>query len=72
MERRFQAANIAAAVETSENDSLLVVDPEMGTVPEPTIQVANQNMDEINALKARMSAMETFEARRQAIEQGKS
>jgi hypothetical protein len=77
VERRYKAANIAAAMGTNENDSLLVVDPDMGRmVPELTIQVVNHNVGKIEALEARMNAMETLEARvnarLQAIEHGKS
>jgi hypothetical protein len=86
VERRYQGVNSAAAGGTTENESLLVVDPELGAVPEKTVQVVNHNVHEIEGLKkdhealksehetlkARMNAMETHEARLQAIEQGKS
>jgi hypothetical protein len=46
----------AAAAGMDENDTLLVVDAEMGKVPEQTIQVVHQNVDEIEALKAEHAA----------------
>jgi hypothetical protein len=67
---RVRKHETAAAAGTGENDTLLVVDVEMGKVPEQTIQVLHHNVDKIEALEAELEKVKaSMHARFQALEE---